>query len=120
MKLMELYNSYLAPASDTLLDLGSGGFRWRNIYSSGSLNTQFLITSNLMATSAIITSQVFVKSVGSSLALSNSANSYLNVKILTHNAASILSGDVYFFASSNRVYLAINSQSATYYVAMNT
>lgn len=74
----------------------------------------------LTVTSSTTTSERFTRSIGSTLTLSNSANAYLNVKMLTHNAASLVSGDVYFFASSNRVYLAINSISSTYFVAMDT
>jgi hypothetical protein len=137
---MRLWNTYLGPASDSLLDLGEASFRWNNIFlkgvnssttiSSSSVNTTILISNSAHVvgysgtgatiSSGNISNLRFIKEVGSSLTLSNSANAYLNVKMLTHNAASILSGDVYFFASSNRVYLAISSQSATYYIAMNT
>lgn len=139
-EIMRLYNTYLAPASDGILDLGASTARWNNFFargvgsiptlSSSSVNTTILTTNSsylvgvaatgATVTSGNVTSLRFTRSVGSSLVLSNSARAYLNVQMLTHNAASILSGDVYFFSSSDRVYLAINSRSATYFVAMNT
>jgi hypothetical protein len=88
------------------------------VSSIANVGTATVTVSNV--TSENVTSLRFVRSVGSSLSLSNSANAYLNVNILTHNAASMISGDVYFFTSSNRVYLGINSQSTTYFIAMDT
>ena len=150
-ELMRLYNTDLRSASDTLLDLGTIDFRWKNLYLSGTQSSNNLVTnsitttvffalgssvqvgvkltgmtvstavvSHLSATSAVVTSELFTKSVGSSLVLSNSARAYLNVRMLTHNVASPASGDVWFFASSNQVYLALISNNATYYVAMAT
>jgi hypothetical protein len=173
-ELMRLYNNYLGPTSDTLLDLGASGFRWNNLYLFGGIpGTQTIIVSNLTATSATVTSKFnstgsasfvaligtnitatsinatsvvsaplisassvsiavlttissnetsirFMRSVGSSIILSNSANAYLNVKILTHNAASPSDGDTWFQASSNTMYLAIRSNNANYYIRMDS
>ena len=150
-ELMRLYNTDLRSASDTLLDLGTPDFRWKNLYLSGtqtagniisnSVNTVvFIVTGSstqvgvtataltvstaiitrLTVTSASITSQLFVKSVGSSLVLSNSARSYLNVQIMTHNAITPVSGDVWFQASSNTMYVAIRSNNADYFLRMDT
>lgn len=149
-EIMRLYNTFLAPASDTLLDLGASTARWNNFYVKGTnsasvvsassvnvtiltVNSSFMVGASatgmtinsatitvLTATSDTTTSFRFTKSVGSSLVLSNSANSSLNMSILTHNAASFTSGDVYLFSSSNRVYIAIGSRGATYFVAMDT
>lgn len=113
---MKLFNTYLGPASDPLLDLGATNFRWKNLYMAGSIIGPIAYTGTTITISSL---NVVAENV-SSLILSNSAKAYMNVKMLTHNAASILSGDIYFFASSNQVYLAIRSQNATYYVAMNT
>ena len=135
MEIMKLWNTFLAPASDTLLDLGASTARWNNLFlrgtnssttiSANSVNTTILVSLSSYLVGAAVTgmtvnSMSSVAVTASSLVLSNSAKAYMNVKMLTHNAAGILSGDVYFFASSNRVYLGINSQSATYFIAMDT
>ena len=137
---MKLFNNYLGPASDTLLDLGQSTFRWKNLFISGvmssgtifanTVNTITLFSTSAqivgLATTAItvnsvnVISERFTQSVGSSLILSNSARSYLNVRMLTHNAVGPADGDVWFQVSSNAMYLAIRSNNANYYVQMNS
>lgn len=140
IQLMRLYDSYLGPATDGLLDLGSSAFRWDNLYIRGTNSATTLSASSINGTiltinsarivglastgitvdSGIITSLRFAKGVGSSLILNNSTNAYLNVNIMTHNAISTGNGDVWFRSSSNTMYLFIHSGGFSYSVAMGT
>lgn len=49
IQLMKLYNTYLGPASDTLIDLGSPSFRWNNIYISGTNSSSIVSSSSTNA-----------------------------------------------------------------------
>lgn len=120
-------SAHIAGLASTGITVSTGNFTFLLSTSShlaGFASTGATVNSGtitvLTVTSSTTTSGRFTRSVGSSLTLSNSANAYLNVRMLTHNAASLVSGDVYFFASSNRVYLAISSITSTYFVAMDT
>lgn len=53
MKLMELWSTYLGPASDTLLDLGQGDRRWKNLYISGSINAISLLAGSTLISSSM-------------------------------------------------------------------
>lgn len=158
-ELMRLWDTYLGPASDTLLDLGASNFRWLNLWLSGTMSSNAVSTNSvnlnvLNATTAqitglastgitigtariataLITTGQFVGFVGtgltvsssrtavltgSSLILSNSSRAYINANILITTAA-MVSGDVWFMSSSNRMYLATRSGNFTYYAVMNT
>lgn len=114
----------LTATSASIVGLSNNGATINSAYIVGLSNNGATVNSAtvtvLTVTSSMTTSGRFTRFVGSSLTLSNSANAYLNVNMLTHNAAGLASGDVWFFASSNRLYLAARSQNATYYMAMDT
>lgn len=131
----KFYNTVFEPNPDIGVDLGSQSKRWANAYIRNinsvnvlgvdtlnitNLNATSATVTTLLATSSFLTSQKFTTSVGSSLVLSNSAKAYLNVNILTHNAASPSNGDVWFQSSSNTMFLSIRSGSFTYSVEMGT
>ena len=46
IQLMKLFDSYLGPASDTLLDLGATIFRWNNAYIYGTLSASTISNSS--------------------------------------------------------------------------
>lgn len=58
MRLMELWGTYLGPASDTLIDLGYGDRRWKNLYISGSINGASLINSVAFTASTLTVSTI--------------------------------------------------------------
>ncbi len=60
-RLLELYSTYLGPASDTLLDLGATNFRWKNAYFYGTNNLTFVSSQLINSDSGIIT--VFQNSI---------------------------------------------------------
>lgn len=135
-QLMKLFNTYLGPASDTLLDLGAQSFRWNNLFIKGT-NSSSVISASTVNTFILVANssyQVGVASTGmtvssmnvtgllatSSLFIKNDSKSTLTTTLLTSAATAITNGSVWFQTSSNVMYLFVRSGSFNYFVAMNT
>ena len=117
-RLLELYSTYLGPASDTLLDLGSTSFRWKNIYLSGSINTVLSDSGNF---SALVSSRMTVDSATvTTLIVSNGSRATLNTIVLQQTALTVQNNDVWFMSSSNQMYLFCRSNNINFYIAMGT
>ena len=55
-ELMRLYNTYLGPASHTLLDLGAAGTAWNNLFLQGTNSSSVIDASTIMVTRLFATS----------------------------------------------------------------
>lgn len=125
-ELMRLYSTDLRTGSDTLLDLGTTAYRWKNLYLSNTMSCASLTSSPVVScssTNAVVVvaqSSTVISMVGSSMTLSNSNNACFKVPVLLANPASPVSGNFWFLSSSNSMYLAVRSSSVTYFVQMST
>ena len=53
-ELLKLFNTYLGPASDTLLDLGASNRRWKNFYLQGAISSNTTDFATMLSNSANI------------------------------------------------------------------
>ena len=64
---MRLYNTYLGPASNALLDLGAAGTAWNNLFIGGTNSSSVLQSSSVNVTVLTATSATFVGVVATGL-----------------------------------------------------
>ena len=109
-ELMRLYNTYLGPASDTLIDLGATDARWNNSYFSGTLSSTIVSAQRVNAETTTTVR----------LVTNNGSFSTLNTVVLQQTAQNVQNGDVWFKSSSNQMYLFARSNGINFYIAMGT
>lgn len=126
MELMRLYNTYLGPASTTLLDLGAAGTAWNNLYLQGTNSSSVIDASTMFVVRvfALSSQTVGATFTGATIGTGNigllNVTSKMSVRLMTSSPLSVTNGDTWFESSSNLMYLFIRSNNLNFYVAMNT
>ena len=115
-EIMKLYNTYLGPASDTLLDLGASGFRWNNLYIYGTLSATNISASSinttvLTATSSNITSEVVTRLAVTSTASIGHLISTSGIRITSANKGltETVAGDIWYDTTRKTIMAFTNS-----------
>lgn len=125
-ELMRLYNTFLGPASNALIDLGAAGTAWNNLYVQGTVSAGYLSISTVDTTIILANSGTIVglKSTGATInsatiavlnATATSNISYLRVtsnirlELFNNGVSATSSGDVWYDTTRKTIMAFTNS-----------